>query len=68
MQVSAVHPFPSLQSASAVHVAERHCGLQNSFGLRQGTPGPHGSWLHWFSTVTKHLPVGGGGGQVVTQN
>jgi hypothetical protein len=45
-QWSTVHAFPSLQSASVVQLGVPHRGSQNSFGFRQGTPGPHGSWLH----------------------
>jgi hypothetical protein len=73
---SALQPLPSSQSASLVQpppgsvvvVVVRHLGVQNSFGLRHGAPGPHGSSLHCSSTVTKHFPSGGGGGQVGTQN
>ncbi|MBI3767261.1 MAG: hypothetical protein HY271_02080 [Deltaproteobacteria bacterium] len=67
-QWSTVHGFPSSQSVSMPHVVPRQRGSQNSFGLRQGAPGPHDSALHCPSTVTKHLPVGGGGGHVPTQN
>ena len=65
---SAVQPFPSSHSASVTHAGGGHCGSQTSFGFRHGTPGPHGSKLHCRSTVTKHRPLGGGGGQVATQN
>ncbi len=70
-QRSAVHPIPSSQSASLVQPpigkvvvvvvgATAQRGLQISFGLRQGWSGPHGSSLHWRSTVMKQRPAGGG--------
>jgi hypothetical protein len=50
-----------------VVVEARQSGLQNSLGFRHGWSASHGSSLHWSSTVTKHLPLGGGGGQSATQ-